>query len=127
MDAYLTSRIDDLPQIWDGFAKLVRAGLGITAFGANVMDVPADYQTRFHDESGSGQEELYVALRGSGWVVVEDGGEQLVECTADTVTVVRPETSRAFRSGPDGCRLLIVGGTPGQAYEVQAWSSGGGS
>ncbi len=127
MDAYLTSRIDDLPQIWDGFAKLVRAGLGITAFGANVMDVPADYQTRFHDESGSGQEELYVALRGSGWVVVEDGGEQLVECTPDTVTVVRPGTARAFRSGPEGCRLLIVGGTPGQAYAVQAWSSEAGS
>jgi len=57
MDAYANSRIDDLPQIWDGFAKLVRAGLGITAFGVNVMDVPAEYQTRFHDESSSGQEE----------------------------------------------------------------------
>ena len=123
MDAYVSSRIDDLPQIWDGFAKLVRAGLGITAFGVNVMDVPADYQTRFHDESSSGQEELYVALRGAGWVVVDDGGEQLLECTQDTVTVVRPGASRAFRGGPDGCRLLIVGGTPGQAYQVQAWSS----
>ena len=43
MDAYASSRIDDLPQIWDGFGKLVRAGLGITAFGVNVMDVPASY------------------------------------------------------------------------------------
>ena len=29
--------IDDLPQIWDGWGKLVRAGLGISAFGVQVM------------------------------------------------------------------------------------------
>ena len=39
--------IDDLPQIWDGFGKLVRAGLGITAFGAQIMDLPP----RLHDGS----------------------------------------------------------------------------
>jgi hypothetical protein len=123
MDAYASSRIDDLPQIWDGFAKLVRAGLGITAFGANVMDLPADYTTRFHDESGSGQEELYVALRGSGWVVI--GEDELVELSPEHVAVVRPETPRALRGGPDGCRVLIIGGTPGRPYQVQEWSSGG--
>ena len=45
MGDYSTSRIDDLPQLWDGFAKLVRKGLGIEAFGVNLMDVPADYTT----------------------------------------------------------------------------------
>ena len=73
MGDYSTSRIDDLPQLWDGFGKLVRKGLGIEAFGANIMDIPADYTTGPHDESGSGQEELYVALRGAGWVLIGRG------------------------------------------------------
>ena len=66
------SAIDDLPQIWDGFAKLVRAGLDISAFGVQIMDLPPDYTTASHDESDTGQQELYVALRGSGAVVAGD-------------------------------------------------------
>ncbi|MGZ6663017.1 MAG: hypothetical protein ACXVHL_37520, partial [Solirubrobacteraceae bacterium] len=61
------SAIDDLPDMWDGFMRMVRPGLGLTAFGANIMNLPPDYSTRSHDESGSGQEELYVRLAGSGW------------------------------------------------------------
>ena len=68
------SAIDDLPDMWDGFMRMVRPGLGLTAFGANIMNLPPDYSTRSHDESGSGQEELYVRLAGSGWVVLDDSG-----------------------------------------------------
>ena len=42
---YAAESIDELPTLWDGFAKLVRAGLDITAFGANIMDLPPDYST----------------------------------------------------------------------------------
>src|SRR3954454_16701616 len=70
--AIAASAIDDLHQIWDGFAKLVRSGLGITAFGAQIMDLPPDYTTSSHDESDTGQQELYVALRGAGAVVAGD-------------------------------------------------------
>ena len=66
MTGYSAKSIDELPTLWDGFAKLVRAGLEITAFGANIMDLPPDYSTRSHDESESGQQELYAVLRGSG-------------------------------------------------------------
>jgi hypothetical protein len=114
MEPYVTSRIDDLPDLWDGFARLVRKGLGITAFGVNVMDVPPDYTTRDHTEADSGQEELYTALGGSGWLLVgpEDDEVELL-ISPDTVTGVSPDTRRRFRSGPDGCRLLIVGNRPG--------------
>jgi len=37
--------------------KLVRPGLGIDAFGANIMDLPPDTR-RVHDEAQSGQQEL---------------------------------------------------------------------
>jgi hypothetical protein len=55
VSSYSAKSIDELPTLWHGFAKLVRAGLDITAFGANIMDLPPDYSTKAHDESESGQ------------------------------------------------------------------------
>jgi len=40
---------------------------------------------------------------------------------------VAPGTPRTLTSGPEGMRVLIVGGVPGRAYEPPAWSSGGDS
>ena len=116
------STIDDLPPLWDGFARLVRAGLGLTAFGANVMNIPSDSTTKSHDEGESGQEELYVGLAGSGWVVLDDG--ERLPVSPDHAVAVGPGRSRALAGGPDGLRVLIVGGTAGKAYEPAAWSSG---
>jgi uncharacterized cupin superfamily protein len=118
--AYSARSIDELPTLWDGFAKLVRAGLEITAFGANIMDLPPDYTTSSHDESESGQQELYVALRGSGSVDIDGIGLAL-----DTGHLVRVDagTNRSLSSGPDGLRVLCIGGVPGAAYEPPDWSS----
>jgi hypothetical protein len=110
------SAIDDLPDMWDGFMRLVRPGLGISAFGANIMNLPPDYATRAHDESGSGREELYVGLAGAGWIVLDDSGERL-PVDAEHLAAVGPGTSRTLASGPEGLRVLIVGSTPGRGYE----------
>jgi uncharacterized cupin superfamily protein len=120
--AHAAKSIDELPTLWDGFAKLVRAGLGITAFGANIMDLPPDYSTTAHDESESGQQELYVGLSGSGSVDI--GG---VALPLDSSHFVRVDagTARTLSSGPDGLRVLCIGGVPGAAYEPPDWSSAG--
>jgi uncharacterized cupin superfamily protein len=118
------ARIDELPSLWDGFVRLVRPGLGLSAFGANVMNLPPDYATKSHDESTSGQEELYVCLAGSGTVVLDDDGSEL-PLDGDQLAAVGPGVSRTLKSGPQGLRVLIVGGTPGRAYEPQSWSSQG--
>jgi uncharacterized cupin superfamily protein len=125
-DVYSSSRIDDLPMLWGGVCKLVRTGLGLSAFGVNVLDFGPDHVTSDHTESESGQEELYVILRGSAALLIgAPGEEERIELTPDVVARVAPEARRLFHSGPDGARLLIVGGVPGKAYEVQEWSSTG--
>jgi uncharacterized cupin superfamily protein len=119
---YTAAALDEMPTLWDGFAMLVRAGLGITAFGANVMNLPPDYTTTSHDESSTGQEELYVALAGAGTVDV-DGAR--VPLDPDHLVRVDAATARALSSGPEGLRVLVIGGVPGGAYVPQEWSSVG--
>jgi len=122
MPSYAAKSLDELPSLWDGFARLVRAGLDITAFGANIMNLPPDYSTKSHDESESGQQELYVALQGSGTVDID--GERL-PLDAEHLVRVDAGTARVLSSGPEGLRVLCVGGIPGGVYEPPAWSSSG--
>ena len=121
-NGYRGMRIEDLPQLWDGFAKLVRDGLGVTAFGVQIMDLPPDYSTKSHDEGDSGQEEVYLALRGSGAVVIDEE-EKRLPLDADHVARVSSGTSRTLTSGSDGLRALCVGGIPGKAYEPPDWTT----
>jgi uncharacterized cupin superfamily protein len=118
---YTGLRYDEMPSLWDGFANLVRPGLGLSAFGANVMNLPPDYETKAHDESESRQEELYVGLAGAGAVVI---GEKRLALDPDCAVRVAPGTSRVLASGPEGLRVLIIGGVPGEAYAAPEWSSG---
>jgi hypothetical protein len=122
-DRYVASAIDDLPQLWDGFAKLVREGLEISGFGVQIMDLPPDYATKSHDESDSGQEELYMGLRGSGGVVIDDEDREL-RLDPEHVVRVSSGVSRTLTSGPEGLRVLCVGGVPGAPYEPPDWTRG---
>jgi hypothetical protein len=123
---YTGLRYDEMPGLWDGFARLVRPALGISSFGVNVMNLPPDYETKAHDENATGQEELYVALAGSGAIVIGDDEERL-DLDPECAVRVGPETRRTLVSGPAGMRVLIVGGTPGKAYVAPDWSSGDGA
>src|SRR3954471_9810148 len=124
-EPYAGLRYDEMPDLWEVSPRIVRPALGITAFGANVMNLPPDYETKAHDERGSGQEELYVGLAGSGAVLV---GEQRgpLPLAPECAVRVGPETPRVLASGPDGLRVLIIGGVPGQPYDGPDWSSGDG-
>jgi hypothetical protein len=113
------SAIDELPDVWDGFAKLVRAGLDITAFGAQIMDLPPDYTTAAHDESDTGQQELYVALRGGGAIVA---GDVRLALDPDHLVRVDAGVDRVLTSGPAGLRVLCIGGVPGAPYVAPEWT-----
>ena len=108
------SAIDDLPDMWDGFMRMVRPGLGLSAFGANIMNLPPDYTTSSHDES---RVRAGGALRvpcGLGWIVLDEDGTELA-LDAEQLAAVGPGMARTLASGPDGLRVLIIGWTPGRA------------
>jgi hypothetical protein len=79
--------------------------------------MPPDYTTRAHDESDTGQEELYFGLEGDGAVIVHgDDGDVRHAAGPGELVLVQPGTSRTLTCGPAGARIVIVGGVPGGVY-----------
>lgn len=116
MSAYAVKKIDEMEAIYRGSYKRVRAELGVEAFGIQIIDLPANFD-RYpeHDHAESGQEEVFLALRGDAEIEVD--GERL-PLDADHVVRVSPKARRKVWPGADGIRLLALGGTPGQPYEA---------
>jgi hypothetical protein len=79
--------------------RLARRDLGITAFGCQVFELPPNVGGPRHSESGTGQQELYVNLGGSGWIDVD--GDR-VEFGPRTMIHVTPESVRQPASGAHG-------------------------
>jgi mannose-6-phosphate isomerase-like protein (cupin superfamily) len=116
MTDYAVKRIDEMDTAFLGAFKRARAELGVQSFGMQVIDLPPGFdQYPEHDHSDSGQEEVFLALRGSGEIEI---GDERVALDAERIVRVGPDERRKVFSGPDGLRLLALGGTPGQVYEA---------
>ncbi|HZO58799.1 MAG TPA: cupin domain-containing protein [Solirubrobacterales bacterium] len=116
MADYTAKKIGDIEAIYGGGFKLARADLGVESFGMQILEMPpgyADYPE--HDHAETGQEEVYLVLRGSAEIDVE--GERL-QLDPDTVIRVGPTAKRKITPGDEGVRLLALGGTPGGVYEA---------
>lgn len=105
------------------------AALGVSSFGISIEELaPGADEYPEHDHSAEGiggrmfaerpqqldQEEVYVALRGSG--TLEADGESY-PIDADHIVRVGPAVKRKILAGPDGLRLLALGATPGEPYD----------
>lgn len=116
MSEYAVKKIDEMEAVFRGAFKRARAELGVEAFGMGIIDLPANYENYpEHDHEHDGQEEVFLALRGNG--EIEIAGERF-PLDADHVARVSPGTKRKVWPGPDGIRILVLGGIPGQAYEA---------
>jgi mannose-6-phosphate isomerase-like protein (cupin superfamily) len=122
---YTVKQIDELDAAFAGAFKRVRAELGVESFGVQVVDLPPNSGELYpeHDHLHDGQEEVYVVLRGAGEMQLAD---ETVRFDQETVIRVGPSTRRRIRSGPDGIRVLAIGGIPGEVYTPQANSEIGG-
>jgi hypothetical protein len=96
-----------------GAVKFVRRELGLLAFGVNWFDLPPNAEGREHDETGTGQEEVNVVVRGSGVWRIE--GEE-VPVRVGSFLRFDPETTRVPVAGPDGMTFIGIG-APRGSYE----------
>jgi hypothetical protein len=114
MADYAVKRIDEMEAVYGGLFKRARDELGVESFGMQVLDLPPNLeQYPEHDHSESGQEEVFVVLRGGGEIEIE--GERFPLDT-ETMARVGPTTRRKLWPGAEGMRVLALGGVPG-SYE----------
>jgi len=96
----------------------VRRNLDITAFGISAFSAPSGVDVvSEHDETllgEAGQEELYLVLEGAATFEI-DG--ETVEAPKGALVRVGPTAKRKATATEDETTILVVGGTPGKAYE----------
>jgi mannose-6-phosphate isomerase-like protein (cupin superfamily) len=103
----------------------LRRDLDVRAFGVNAYGADAGKRViEEHDELGTAagkHQELYVVLRGSARFELD--GEETTFRPGDFLFVRDPSVRRGAIAEEDGTVVLVVGGTPGVAYEVSAWEA----
>jgi len=96
----------------------VRRTLDITAFGVQAFSAPSGgVVVNEHDEvllTEAGQQELYIVM--SGAATFEIDGET-VDAPAGSLVHVQPAAKRKATATEDDTTILVVGATPGKAYE----------
>jgi mannose-6-phosphate isomerase-like protein (cupin superfamily) len=124
-ETYEVKRLGEMERAFGGAVARVRAELGITAFGVQVVDLPpsSGELAPEHDHLHDGQEELYLLLSGAAEVVVPDG---TVELDRETFVRFGPAVRRRLRSGSEGARVLMIGAVPGRPYVPPANTELGG-
>jgi quercetin dioxygenase-like cupin family protein len=118
MGEFTVKRIDDMEAVFFGAFKRARAELGVSAFGLQVIDMPPNAdQYPEHSHADDGQEEVYLALRGSGEIEIEGERHRI---DPETMVRIGPGTTRKVWTSDEPLRLVIIGGVPGNVYEPPA-------
>ena len=108
MSNYTAKHINDMEAAFGGGFVKARAELGVTSFGMQVIRMPADY--------GDYPELLLHALEPRVAHVEPLVGR--VDLAPDMFVRVAGGVKRKVHAGPEGLQMLVLGGCPGQAYEI---------
>jgi mannose-6-phosphate isomerase-like protein (cupin superfamily) len=120
MSHYAVAHLEEIDEISDGRSpsRPVRLHFGITSFGVNAFigHEVGDRVINEHDEAQAedGDEELYLVQ--SGRATFELDGERF-EAPAGTLVFAEPGVKRTAFAQEPGTTILVVGGSPGKAYE----------
>jgi quercetin dioxygenase-like cupin family protein len=114
--------VNEIPPVkpdWPATWKSVRHHFGITAFGINAVTKDAgNVLIPEHDETASGQQELYFVHAGEVKATLD--GEE-VTVPAGSLVHCEPGAKRKFESAASPTTLIVIGASPGKAYEVGPW------
>jgi quercetin dioxygenase-like cupin family protein len=119
MAGFTMVHLDDFERPFPKWA-LARKSLGLRSFGMNVVELPPGESIPEHDETETGQEEVFIVLAGQATMVIE--GEDH-PAPAGTFTRLDPEPRRtvANRSGED-VTVLIVSAPLTSGYTPMEWA-----
>lgn len=98
----------------------IRYTLGFRAAGTNAWAADEGGQLIPPHEEDSGNEELYVVLRGRAKFTV---GDETADAPTGTLVFVPPQVFRTAVAEEDGTIVLAVGGTVGQAFAGGNWDT----
>lgn len=116
-------RLDELEWFFHGAFGRLRAGLGLRAFGMQVVRLePHSDVYPEHDHSDNDQEEVYVTLAGKATLSVGS-----VQYTLEPGVFVRvgPDETRKVVTEGESVELVVVGGAPGRAYSPPPYTESG--
>lgn len=122
-DGYSVKHLDEF-EVMEGSGgatwRLARRSLGAESFGFNVVEIPPGGEIPAHDESGSGQEEVFVILDGEATIVA---GEDEQPAPAGTFARYSPEVHRTIRNESDApVRALLIGVATDSSYKPPDWA-----
>lgn len=99
---------------------LARKALGTGAFGYNLVEIAPGGQIPEHDESGSGQVELYVILEGEATMRL-DGEDH--PAPAGTFVSIEPAATRTILNrSEETVTAMLIGVQPEGGYEPMSWA-----
>ena len=103
----------------DATWRLARKSLGTSCFGFNLVEIEPGGEIPEHDETGSGQVELYAILEGDAVLRLE--GEDH-PAPAGTFASIDPPASRTIVNRSEGkVTALLIGVDPRGGYEPMSW------
>lgn len=122
-DGYEIKRISEFETLaGSGGAEwiLARRGLDLTTFGMNLVRIEPGGSIPAHDESSSGQVEVYGVLEGEGTFVV-DGEDNAAP--AGTWARLDPTVERTIENRSDAPLTALLIGCPAETgYEPMGWA-----
>jgi uncharacterized cupin superfamily protein len=99
---------------------LARKALGTAAFGYNLVEIAPGGQIPEHDESGSGQVELYVILEGEATMRLDEKDHP---APAGTFASIEPAAGRTILNRSDATvTAMLIGVQPEGGYEPMSWA-----
>jgi mannose-6-phosphate isomerase-like protein (cupin superfamily) len=105
----LKQDLEDVGPRFDGAPdlefRLATAALELERSGLGYQRIPPGYRFPY-GHTHKTQEEVYVVVRGSGRMKLDD---DIVDITEWDAVRVPPGTWRGYEAGPDGLEILVIG------------------
>ena len=99
---------------------LARKALGTEAFGYNLVEIAPGGQIPEHDESGSGQVELYLILEGEATMRLH--GEDHPAPAGTFASIETAATRTILNRSEAPVTAMLIGVQPEGGYEPMSWA-----